>query len=94
MNQYYDYCDTYDSYYSGLTLDNCNKIKTFSCSVCKQSKLVLKKSVGDSVFKCDECIEAFLKEHHHDNHVEENQVQQQDQKQEPQEPQWRWFSFF
>lgn len=89
MNQYYDYCDTYDAYDSGLTLDS-NKIKTFSCSVCKQSKLVLKKSVGDSVFKCDECIEASLNQDDEQLN-QQNQVQQQDQ---TQEPVWRWFSFF
>lgn len=59
MNPYYDYCDTYDAYDSGLSLDNSNKIKTFSCNVCKQSKIIVKKSVGDSVFKCEECIETL-----------------------------------
>ena len=55
MNQQYDYCDTYDSYGNGEVSDN-NQIKTFSCNVCKQSKLVLKKSVAHPVFRCDECI--------------------------------------
>jgi len=59
MTPYYDYCDTYDAYGSGLSLDNSNKIKTFSCNVCKQSKFIVKKSVGDSVFKCEECIETL-----------------------------------
>jgi transposase-like protein len=59
MTPYYDYCDTYDAYDSGLSLDNSNKIKTFSCNVCKQSKFIVKKSVGDSVFKCEECIETL-----------------------------------
>ena len=89
MNKYYDYCDAYDAYggcESVRALDDNNKIKTFSCNVCKQSKLVLKKTVSDSVFKCDECIEAS-------NSAEQNQFQQQDQTQ-TQESRWRWFSFF
>ena len=96
MNKYYDYCDAYDTYgtygtyESGRVLDDNNKIKTFTCGVCKQSKLVLKKSVGDdSVFKCNECIEASL---NYNNNVEQNQAQQ-DQTQ-TQESRWRWFSFF
>lgn len=88
MNQYYDYCDTYDAYDSGLTLDNSNKIKTFSCNVCKQSKLILKKSVGDSVFKCEECIDASL------NQDREQQEQQEQNLQQNQETAWKWFSFF
>lgn len=78
MSQQYDYCDAYDSYGSGEASDN-NKIKTFSCNVCKQSKLILKKSVGHPVFKCEECV-AF-------NHNEQDQNKTQ-------EPGWRWFSFF
>ena len=57
MRQYYDYCDTYDSYDSGLALDGKNSVKTFSCEVCKQSKFILKKSVNDPKFKCEECIQ-------------------------------------
>jgi hypothetical protein len=57
MHQYYDYCDTYDSYDSGLALDGKNSVKTFSCEVCKQSKFILKKSVNDPKFKCEECIQ-------------------------------------
>jgi hypothetical protein len=57
MNRDYDYCDTYDSYYNGITLDNKNEIKTFSCKCCNKPKLILKKSVGDPGFKCEECIE-------------------------------------
>ena len=86
MNQYYDYCDAYDksgTYENGRVLDCNNQIKTFSCGVCKQSKLVVKKSVNDPVFKCDECIEA----HSNDNQSQENQGNQ-----EP--PIWKWFSFF
>lgn len=62
MNKDYDYCDTYDSYYNGLILDNKNEIKTFSCNRCNKSKLILKKSVGDPIFKCEECIESSSKE--------------------------------
>jgi len=85
MNQYYDYCDTYDAYDSGLTLDNSNKIKTFSCNVCKQSKFIVKKSLGDSVFKCEECIETYSK-------LKLEEEQQQDQGHR--ETSWKWFSFF
>ena len=85
MTPYYDYCDTYDAYDSGLTLDNSNQIKTFSCNVCKQSKFILKKSVGDSVFKCNECIEAYSNQ--------ERQLSQQTQG-GYQEITWKWFSFF
>ena len=86
MNQYYDYCDTYDAYGSEFTSDKSNKIKTFSCNVCKQSKLILKKSVDDPVFKCEECIEAHL------NRQQEQREQQQNQAN--QETTWKWFSFF
>lgn len=57
MHQYYDYCDTYDSYDSGLALDGKNSVKTFSCEVCKQSKFILKKSIAEPKFKCEECIQ-------------------------------------
>ena len=57
MHQYYDYCDTYDSYDSGLALDGKNSVKTFSCELCKQSKFILKKSITDPKFKCEECIQ-------------------------------------
>jgi hypothetical protein len=57
MHQCYDYCDTYDSYDSGLALDGKNSVKTFSCEVCKQSKFILKKSITEPKFKCEECIQ-------------------------------------
>jgi len=53
----YDYCDTYDSYGSGLSLYDKNSVKTFSCNECKQTKFILKKSVNDPKFKCEECIQ-------------------------------------
>ena len=86
MNQYYDYCDTYDAYDRTLTSsDKNNKIKTFSCNVCKRSKLVLKKSIAGPVFKCDECIEC---------EASLNQYREQfsQQNQGNQESTWRqWF---
>jgi hypothetical protein len=84
MQQYYDYCDTYESYDSASAVGNKNKIRTFSCNVCKQSKLVLKKSVSDPVFKCEECITAHSK----------LQLEEQQQDQGQQETNWKWFSFF
>jgi len=90
MSEYYDHYDAYDVYGyndNATTLDQNqnNNIKTFSCNVCKQSKLVLKKSVNDPVFKCDECIE-------------KNGLQQQDSQHQNQGNQettsWKWFSFF
>jgi hypothetical protein len=81
MTPYYDYCDTYDAYDSGLTLDYSNKIKTFSCNVCKQSKFILKKSVGDSVFKCEECLNTDFSQQNKGN-------------QQNKETTWNWFSFF
>lgn len=89
MQQYYNYCDTYESCDGGLALENKNKLRTFSCNVCKQSKLVLKKSVSDPVFKCEECIKASSK-----LQLEEQQQQQQQQDQGQQETTWKWFSFF
>lgn len=89
MQQYYDYCDTYESYDSGLVLDNKYKIRTFSCNVCKQSKFVLKKSVSDPGFKCEECIKAYSK-----LQLEEQEQQQQQQDQGQLETNWKWFSFF
>jgi hypothetical protein len=88
MNQF-DYCDTYDAYYSGLNLDNRNKVKTFLCNMCNQSKFILKKNVGDSDFKCEECIDASLNQQ---QEQEQEQVSQQNQI--TQETNWRWFSFF
>jgi hypothetical protein len=38
-------------------LDDKNGVKTFSCEICKQSKFILKKSVNDPKFKCEECIQ-------------------------------------
>lgn len=84
MKEYYDYCDAYDAYGNGEVSNN-NQIKTFSCNVCKQSKLILKKSVNDSVFKCEDCIEKNGS----------NNDEQQQHSQQNQERTWsKWFSFF
>lgn len=87
MSEYYDHYDAYVVYgydHNAKTLDQNNNIKTFSCSVCKQSKLVLKKSVNDPVFKCDECIEK--------NGLQQLSQQQNQGNQET--TSWKWFSFF
>ncbi len=96
MQQYYDYCDTYESYDSGLVLDNKNKIRTFSCNICKQSKFVLKKSIRDPVFKCEECIKASskLQLEEQEQQPQQQQQQQQQQDQGQQETTRKWFSFF
>jgi transcription elongation factor Elf1 len=86
MSEYYDHYDAYGVYgydHNATTLDQNNNIKTFSCSVCKQSKLVLKKSVNDPVFKCDECIENGLQ-----------QLSQQQNQGNQETTSWKWFSFF
>lgn len=87
MKKEYDYCDTYDSYKTGVELNNKNEIKIFSCSSCKKSTLILKKSISDKNFKCEDCIESFF----NGNHVEQKQVYQQE---ENQESVWKWFNFF
>ena len=92
MKEYYDYCDAYDAYgckynnaVTSLDQSKSNTIKTFSCNVCKQSKLILKKSVNDSVFKCEDCIEKNGS----------NNDEQQQHSQQNQERTWsKWFSFF
>jgi hypothetical protein len=100
MHKYYDYCDTYDTYDTGFVLDNKNKIRTFSCNVCKQSKLVLKKGISDPVFKCEECITAHSKLQLEEQKQQKQQQQQQQQQQQNeqdkgrQETTWKWFNFF
>jgi len=82
----YNNSDVYDVYgcnYATTLGQDDNKIKTFSCNLCKQSKLVLKKSVSDPIFKCDECIEK--------NGLQQQQVSQQ---QDQETTSWKWFSFF
>lgn len=88
MNKDYDYCDTYDSYYNGITLNDKNEIKTFSCNRCNKPKLILKKSVGDPVFKCEECIDQVLQSQ------QQQQQGSQQQQQQQEETGWKWFGFF
>ena len=92
----FDYCDTYESYGSGVRLDN-NGLRMFTCDECKWEKTVVKKSVNDSKFRCETCIQ--------------NQIQNEVQAQMPNSlilempttettvdttPQfsWRWLQFF
>jgi hypothetical protein len=63
--------------------------------VCKQSKFVLKKSVSDPVFKCEECIKASSKLQLEEQEQQpQQQLQQQQQDQGQQETTRKWFSFF
>ena len=52
----FDYCDTYESYGSGVRLEN-NGLRMFTCDECKWEKTVVKKSVNDSKFRCETCIQ-------------------------------------
>jgi len=53
----FDYCDTYESYgSSGVVLEN-NRVRMFKCDECRGDKSVVKKSVSDSRFRCDVCIQ-------------------------------------
>ena len=92
----FDYCDTYESYGSGVMLEK-NRLRMFRCDECKVNKTVVKKSVADSRFRCETCIQ--------------NQIQNEVQAQMPNSlilempttattvdttPQfsWRWLQFF
>ena len=93
----FDYCDTYESYGSGVMLEK-NRLRMFRCDDCKVNKTVVKKSVNDSKFRCETCIQ--------------NQIQNEVQAQMPNSlilemptteatavdttPQfsWRWLQFF
>jgi len=92
----FDYCDTYESYRSGVKLDN-NRLRMFKCEECRGEKIFVKKSVNDSKFRCETCIQ--------------NQIQNEVQAQMPNSlilempttettvdttPQfsWRWLQFF
>ena len=53
----YDYCDTYESYgSSGVMLEN-NRLRMFTCDECREKKTFVKKSVNDSKFRCESCIQ-------------------------------------
>jgi len=100
----FDYCDTYESYRSsGVMLEN-NRLRMFTCDECKGKKTFVKKSVNDSRFRCESCIQ------------NQNQIQNEVQVQTPNSlilempqitstttttstttpPQfsWRWLQFF
>ena len=93
----FDYCDTYESYgSSGVILEN-NGLRMFRCDECRGQKTFVKKSVNDSKFRCESCIQ------------NQNQNQNQVQAQLPNSlilemptstlettPQfsWRWLQFF
>jgi hypothetical protein len=53
----FDYCDTYESYgSSGVMLEN-NGVRMFTCDECRGQKSFVKKSVNDSKFRCEGCIQ-------------------------------------
>ena len=53
----FDYCDTYESYgSSGVMLEN-NGVRMFTCGECRGQKTFVKKSVNDSKFRCESCIQ-------------------------------------
>ena len=52
----FDYCDTYDSYGSGVRLEN-NGLRMFTCDECRGKKTFVKKGVNDSKFRCESCIQ-------------------------------------
>jgi hypothetical protein len=98
----FDYCDTYESYGSGVVLEN-NRLRMFRCDECKVNKTVVKKSVDDSRFRCETCIQ--------NPNQNPNQIQNEIQAQMPNSlilemptmattvdttPQfsWRWLQFF
>jgi len=52
----FDYCDTYESYGSGVRLEN-NGVRMFTCDDCREETTFVKKGVNDSKFRCDACIQ-------------------------------------
>jgi hypothetical protein len=95
----FDYCDTCESYGNGVVLENNNRLRMFRCDECKVNKTIVKKSVADSRFRCETCIQ------------NQNQIQNEVQAQMPNSlilemptteatvdttPQfsWRWLQFF
>jgi len=97
----FDYCDTCESYGNGVVLENNNRLRMFRCDECKVNKTVVKKSVADSRFRCETCIQ----------NQNQNQIQNEIQAQMPNSlilemptteatvvttPQfsWRWLQFF
>jgi hypothetical protein len=97
----FDYCDTYESYgSSGVMLEN-NGLRMFRCDECRGQKTFVKKSVNDSKFRCESCIQ------NQNQNQNQNQVQAQlpnslilemptlttDEAAAPQYS-WRWLQFF
>ena len=70
----FDYCDTYESYGSGVMLEK-NRLRMFRCDECKVNKTVVKKSVADSRFRCETCIQ--------NPNQNQNQIQNEIQAQMP-----------
>jgi len=78
----FDYCDTYESYgSSGVVLEN-NRVRLFKCYECKVDKPVVKKSVSDSRFRCDNCIQ------------NQNPFHQPTADETTPQYSWRWLNFF
>lgn len=95
----FDYCDTYESYGSSKVVLENNGVRMFTCDECREKKTFVKKSVNDSKFRCESCIQ----------NQNQNQVQAQAQlpnslilemptstTDEAAVPQysWRWLQFF
>lgn len=95
----FDYCDTYESYRSSKVVLENNGVRMFTCGECRGQKTFVKKSVNDSKFRCESCIQ----------NQNQNQVQAQAQlpnslilemptstTDEAAVPQysWRWLQFF
>jgi len=55
----FDYCDTYESYRSSKVVLENNGLRMFTCDDCKGKKTFVKKSVNDSKFRCESCIQTL-----------------------------------
>ena len=101
----FDYCDTYESYRSSKVVLENNGLRMFTCDDCKGKKTFVKKSVNDSKFRCESCIQT----QNQNQNQNQNQVQAQAQlpnslilemptstTDEAAVPQysWRWLQFF
>jgi|688.fasta_scaffold72861_2 uncharacterized protein YlaI len=104
----FDYCDTYESYgSSGVMLEN-NGVRMFTCDECRGQKTFVKKSVNDSKFRCESCIQ--IQNQHNQNEVQAQMMSYLPNslilemptsttttaETTPQTPQysWRWLQFF
>ena len=71
----FDYCDTYESYgSSGVMLEN-NGFRMFTCHECRGKNPFVKKSVNDSRFRCDNCIQN--QNRNQNQNQNQNEVQEQ-----------------